>query len=111
MFTSGTTAMPKMVPWTHEALCAAMANVAGAYELRDTDGTVAVMPMFHGHGLAAGLLATLEHRWTPRNPPQWKVFPRSFSDEIHGVDATWFTAVPTIHQILLDVGAAAEHRT
>lgn len=108
MFTSGTTAMPKMVPWTHEALCAAMANVAGAYELRDTDGTVAVMPMFHGHGLAAGLLATLSTGGRLGIPRSGRFSPRSFSDEIHGVDATWFTAVPTIHQILLDVGAAAD---
>lgn len=108
MFTSGTTAMPKMVPWTHEALCAAMANVAGAYELRATDGTVAVMPMFHGHGLVAGLLATLGTGGRLGIPCSGRFSPRTFSDEMHGVDATWLTAVPTIHQILLDAGAAAD---
>lgn len=108
MFTSGTTAMPKMVPWTHAALRAAMANVAGAYQLRDTDGTVAVMPMFHGHGLVAGLLATLSTGGRLGIPCSGRFSPRTFSEEMNGVDATWFTAVPTIHQILLDVGAADE---
>lgn len=108
MFTSGTTAMPKMVPWTHAALRAAMANVAGAYGLRDNDGTVAVMPLFHGHGLVAGLLATLSTGGRLGIPCSGRFSPRTFSDEMNGVDATWLTAVPTIHQILLDVGAAEE---
>lgn len=104
MFTSGTTAMPKMVPWTHAALRAAMANVAGAYELQPTDGTVAVMPMFHGHGLAAGLLATLSTGGRLGIPCSGRFSVRTFADEMKAVDATWFTAVPTIHQILLDTG-------
>lgn len=106
MFTSGTTAMPKMVPWTHAALGAAMANVANAYQLRPADGTVAVMPMFHGHGLAAGMLATLSTGGRLGIPCSGRFSARTFTDEMNAVDATWFTAVPTIHQILLDAGVA-----
>ena len=110
MFTSGTTAMPKMVPWTHDGLNAAMANVASAYDLGPADSTVAVMPMFHGHGLVAGLLATLSTAGCLGLPTMGRFSAHHFFDELNCVDATWFTAVPTLHQILLNTapaGAAA----
>ena len=108
MFTSGTTAMPKMVPWTHEGLSAAMANVANAYRLVPADSTVAVMPMFHGHGLVAGLLATLSTAGCVGLPTRGRFSARHFFDELNTVDASWFTAVPTIHQILLDAATEGE---
>ncbi|WP_319429357.1 FadD7 family fatty acid--CoA ligase [Mycobacterium sp. RTGN5] len=110
MFTSGTTGKPKMVPWTHDALAAAMNNVVSAYGLRAEDATVAVMPMFHGHGLVAGLLATLSSGGTLGLPEKARFSPHTFFDELATTRATWVTAVPTIYQVLLDVapaGAAA----
>ena len=110
MFTSGTTGKPKMVPWTHTGLAAAMNNVVSAYGLRADDATVAVMPMFHGHGLVAGLLATLASAGTLGLPEKARFSPHTFFDELAAVRATWVTAVPTIYQVLLDVapdGAAA----
>ncbi len=108
MFTSGTTAMPKMVPWTHEGLNAAMTNVASAYRLVPADSTVAVMPMFHGHGLVAGLLATLSTAGCIGLPTKGRFSAHHFFDELNIVEATWFTAVPTIHQILLDAATVGE---
>ncbi|MBB3601395.1 acyl-CoA synthetase (AMP-forming)/AMP-acid ligase II [Mycolicibacterium sp. BK556] len=104
MFTSGTTGKPKMVPWTHDALAAAMNNVVSAYGLRADDATVAVMPMFHGHGLVAGLLATLASGGTLGLPEKARFSPHTFFDELSATGATWVTAVPTIYQVLLDVG-------
>ena len=106
MFTSGTTGKPKMVPWTHEALSAAMHNVVSAYGLRADDATVAVMPMFHGHGLVAGLLATLASGGTLGLPEKGRFSPHSFFDELASTGATWLTAVPTIYQVLLEVAPA-----
>ncbi|MEE9211955.1 MAG: AMP-binding protein, partial [Phycisphaeraceae bacterium] len=108
MFTSGTTAMPKMVPWTYEGLNAAMTNVANAYRLVPADSTVAVMPMFHGHGLVAGLLATLSTAGCIGLPTKGRFSAHHFFDELNIVEATWFTAVPTIHQILLDAATVGE---
>jgi acyl-CoA synthetase (AMP-forming)/AMP-acid ligase II len=102
MFTSGTTAMPKMVPWTHAGLSAAMANVATAYALQPSDRTVGVMPMFHGHGLVAGLLAPLSTGGVVGLPIRGRFSAQHFFDEAKVVDANWLTAVPTIHQILLE---------
>ncbi|WP_445167490.1 FadD7 family fatty acid--CoA ligase [Mycolicibacterium sp. Dal123E01] len=106
MFTSGTTGKPKMVPWTHEALAAAMHNVVSAYGLRADDATVAVMPMFHGHGLVAGLLATLSSGGTLGLPAKARFSAHTFFDELAATGATWLTAVPTIYQVLLDVAPA-----
>lgn len=106
MFTSGTTGKPKMVPWTHDALTAAMHNVVSAYGLRPEDATVAVMPMFHGHGLVAGLLATLSSGGTLGLPAKSGFSAHTFFDELAATRATWVTAVPTIYQVLLDVAPA-----
>ncbi|WP_371411287.1 FadD7 family fatty acid--CoA ligase [Mycobacterium sp. shizuoka-1] len=113
MFTSGTTGRPKMVPWTHDGLTAAMNNVVCAYGLRADDATVAVMPMFHGHGLVAGLLATLSSGGILGLPEKKRFSPQTFFGELAASAATWVTAVPTIYQVLLDVaptGAAAAAR-
>lgn len=102
MFTSGTTGTPKMVPWTHANLAAAVAGIIGAYQLGPSDATVAVMPLFHGHGLVAGLLATLTSRGRVLLPARGRFSAGTFWDDVDAVDASWYTAVPTIHQILLE---------
>jgi acyl-CoA synthetase (AMP-forming)/AMP-acid ligase II len=105
MFTSGTTGTPKLVPWTHDNLAAAIASVAGAYQLVRDDATVAAMPLFHGHGLIATLLATLSTGGAVVLPAARGFSAHTFWDDVAAVDATWYTAVPTIHQILLQRAA------
>ena len=58
-----------------------------------------VMPLFHVHGLVCGLLAPLHSGGSLVVPPKFSAsdFWRDFA--AHG--ANWYTAVPTIHQILL----------
>ncbi|WP_264993107.1 AMP-binding protein, partial [Mycobacterium montefiorense] len=56
MFTGGTTAMPKMVPWTRANIASSVRAIVAAYQLGPDDATVAVMPLYHGHGLIAALL-------------------------------------------------------
>src|SRR6185503_20070729 len=40
MFTSGTTGMPKMVPWTHDNVAASIEGISGAYQLGAGDAVV-----------------------------------------------------------------------
>lgn len=101
MLTSGTTGTPKMVPWTHQSLAASVTGVIDSYALTAADATVAVMPLFHGHGLVATLLATLSTGGTVVLPAGGRFTAHTFWDDIAAGDATWFTAVPTIHRILL----------
>jgi acyl-CoA synthetase (AMP-forming)/AMP-acid ligase II len=101
MFTGGTTGAPKMVPWTHDNIASSVSNVVATYGLGPDDATVAVMPLFHGHGLIAALLSTLASGGTVLIPARGRFSAHTFDDDLHAAHATWFTAVPTIHQILL----------
>jgi len=101
MFTGGTTGAPKMVPWTHDNVATSVGNVIASYQLGPDDATVAVMPLFHGHGLIAALLSTLASGGTVLIPARGRFSAHTFDDDLHAAHATWFTAVPTIHQILL----------
>lgn len=102
MFTGGTTGMPKMVPWTRHNIAASVAAIVAGYALEQRDSTVAVMPLYHGHGLLAALLATLASGGSVLLPAGGRFSAHTFWDDIEAVRATWYTAVPTIHQILLE---------
>ena len=102
MFTGGTTGVPKMVPWTRKNIAGSVRAIIAGYELGPRDATVAVMPLYHGHGLLAALLATLVSGGTVLLPARKRFSAHTFWDDIDAVAATWYTAVPTIHQILLE---------
>ena len=102
MFTGGTTGVPKMVPWTHDNIASAVRAIVAGYGLGPQDATVAVMPLYHGHGLLAALLSTLASGGTVLLPARGRFSAHTFWDDIDAVRATWYTAVPTIHQILLE---------
>ncbi len=57
------------------------------------------MPLFHVHGLLAGLLAPLLSGGSIIIPPRFSASEFWENFVVHG--ANWYTAVPTIHQILL----------
>jgi acyl-CoA synthetase (AMP-forming)/AMP-acid ligase II len=98
-----------MVPWTHDNVASSVRGVIATYGLGPDDATVAVMPLFHGHGLIAALLSSLVSGGTVLIPAGGRFSAHTFADDVHAAGATWFTAVPTIHQILLQRGATADH--
>jgi len=55
LHTSGTTSRPKGVPLTHSNLMASLYNIKATYEFNDKDVSLLVMPLFHVHGLMAGM--------------------------------------------------------
>jgi acyl-CoA synthetase (AMP-forming)/AMP-acid ligase II len=110
MFTGGTTGSPKMVPWTHDNITCSVRGVIATYRLGPQDATVAVMPLFHGHGLIASLLSTLASGGTVLIPAAGRFSAHTFWDDVRTAGATWFTAVPTIHQILLERAATDRPR-
>ena len=99
LHTSGSTGRPKRVPLAHSNLCISAANVARTYALGPTDVSLCVMPLFHVHGLVASTLATLSTGGTVVVPA--KFTPLSFWRIARDYGATWYSAVPTIHQLLL----------
>jgi len=99
LHTSGTTGRPKAVPLSHRNLTRTMQNICNTYELTSKDRTYLVMPLFHVHGLLAGFLAPLKAGGSVIVPPGFSA--RSFWVDFVTHKANWYTAVPTIHQILL----------
>jgi oxalate---CoA ligase len=99
LHTSGTTGRPKAVPLTQRNLTRTMKNIQATYELTPIDRTYLVMPLFHVHGLLAGFLAPLASGGSVIVPNGFSA--RQFWDDFITYKANWYTAVPTIHQILL----------
>ena len=86
-----------------------MKNITQTYDLQKTDKSLLVMPLFHVHGLLAGLLAPLYSHGSvviPTPAPSGAAFSAStFWKDFISQGCTWFTAVPTIHIILLNTPA------
>jgi oxalate---CoA ligase len=99
LHTSGTTSRPKVVPLTHANLTRTMQNITQTYALTPADRTMLVMPLFHVHGLLCGLLAPLYSSGSLIVPAKFSATDFWIDFARHG--ANWYTAVPTIHQILL----------
>ncbi len=95
LHTSGTTSRPKRVPLSVANLCASAGHIAGTLAFTPRDVGLNIMPLFHIHGLIAGLLAPLSAGSRVFCTPGFnalKFF--GWMDEAH---PTWYTAVPTMH--------------
>jgi oxalate---CoA ligase len=99
LYTSGTTAGPKMVPLTHANLTASAGNIARHLALSPADRCLNVMPLFHIHGLVGALLASLTGGGSVVCTPGFS--PEHVFDWLEESEATWYTAVPTMHQEVL----------
>ena len=99
LHTSGTTSRPKGVPLTHANLMSSLANISETYALTPADTSLIVMPLFHVHGLLGATLSTFYSGGTVVVPSRFSA--SSFWSDQEASGATWYSAVPTIHQILL----------
>lgn len=99
LHTSGSTGRPKRVPLTHAQLSISAHNVARTYQLGPDDVSLCVMPLFHVHGLVASTLATLATGGTVVVPAKFN--PLSFWRVARDCGVTWYSAVPTLHQLLM----------
>ena len=99
LHTSGTTGRPKRVPILHRNIVVSMRNIVDHYSLSPSDISLCVMPLFHVHGLIASTLSTLLSGGTVVVPSKFS--PLSFWRTVRETKATWYSAVPTIHNLLL----------
>jgi acyl-CoA synthetase (AMP-forming)/AMP-acid ligase II/acyl carrier protein len=104
LHTSGTTSRPKIVPLTHANLCASIRNVRDALGLLPADRCLNMMPLFHIHGLVAGLLASLSAGASVVCAPGFSA--SEFFSWLEQCRPTWYTAVPTMHQAILALSEA-----
>ena len=99
LHTSGTTSRPKIVPLSHANIWTSARNIAAALELSERDRALNVMPLFHIHGLIAGLSAPLSRGGSVFCTPGFNAL--KFFAEMEEARPTWYTAVPTMHQAIL----------
>jgi acyl-CoA synthetase (AMP-forming)/AMP-acid ligase II len=102
LHTSGTTSRPKLVPLRHRNLVASTRNIVSTYDLGPVDVTLGVMPLFHVHGLVASALSTLASGGTVIIPQKFNAF--EFWKLVEDHPITWYSSVPTIHQMLVGRG-------
>ena len=105
LHTSGTTSRPKLVPLTQKNLCTSASNIVNTLGLNETDRCLNIMPLFHIHGLMAGLLASIKAGGSVACAPD--LHADSFFDWLKELKPTWYTGVPTMHQAIL--ARAHEH--
>jgi acyl-CoA synthetase (AMP-forming)/AMP-acid ligase II len=101
LHTSGTTARPKIVPLSHANLAASAANIARTLALGPSDLCLNIMPLFHIHGLVAAVLASLQAGGCVVCAPGLNAF--QFFGWFKACRPSWYTAVPTMHQTLLEL--------
>ncbi|PVF96789.1 putative fatty acid transporter FAT2 [Serendipita vermifera] len=101
LHTSGTTGRPKSVPLAHRNLMRTTANIIQTYNLTSSDRTYLVMPLFHVHGMLCAFLAPLAAGSSITLPRGGKFSQSVFWYDFISTRCNWYTAVPTIHSILL----------
>jgi acyl-CoA synthetase (AMP-forming)/AMP-acid ligase II len=99
LHTSGSTGRPKRVPIRHRNIAASAINIVQHYALAPDDVALCAMPLFHVHGLVASTISTLLSGGTIVVPSKFN--PLSFWRTVRDCGVTWYSAVPTIHQLLL----------
>ena len=100
LHTSGTTSRPKIVPLTQANVTASASHIRDSLALTPVDRCLNIMPLFHIHGLIAAVLSSLSAGAHISCSPGFnalKVF-QWFAE----VKPSWYTAVPTMHQAILD---------
>jgi acyl-CoA synthetase (AMP-forming)/AMP-acid ligase II len=100
LHTSGTTSRPKQVPLRQRNLVASARSIAAFYALEPSDVSYCAMPLFHVHGLVASILAALAGGGTAVVPRRFS--PRAFWPQLRRHGVTWFSAGPTLHQMILE---------
>jgi acyl-CoA synthetase (AMP-forming)/AMP-acid ligase II len=99
LHTSGTTSRPKIVPLSQANVAKSADNVAASVEFTAADRGLNVMPLFHIHGLIAGVLAPLSRGGAVFCTPGFNAL--KFFAAMEEAAPTWYTAVPTMHQAIL----------
>jgi oxalate---CoA ligase len=98
LHTSGTTSRPKIVPLSQGNLAASAQNIRNTLRFEATDCGLNIMPLFHIHGLIAGVMAPLAAGSQVFCTPGFNAL--KFFGWMDEAKPTWFTAVPTMHQAI-----------
>jgi acyl-CoA synthetase (AMP-forming)/AMP-acid ligase II/acyl carrier protein len=100
LHTSGTTSRPKIVPLNHANLIVSARNIAAGLDLAPDDRCLNIMPLFHVHGLVGAVCSSLVAAASVVCTPGLE--PEKILGWMAEFLPSWFTAVPTMHQAILE---------
>jgi oxalate---CoA ligase len=98
--TSGTTASPKLIPFSHANMLAAAARVQSWFDLTAAERCLSVSPICYSHGLKVTVFTPLMTGGSiafPANPSSLDV-----DEWLGGLKPTWYSAGPTLHRLMFD---------
>ncbi|MBS0639924.1 MAG: AMP-binding protein [Proteobacteria bacterium] len=101
LHTSGTTSRPKIVPLRHVNVTASAYHIGATLALTPDDVCLNIMPLFHIHGLIAATLSSIAAGGAVSCSTGFHAF--RFFQWFEDVRPTWYTAVPTMHQTILEL--------
>ena len=98
--TSGTTAEPKLIPFSHRNMLAVAARCQAWFNLTPADRCLSVSPVFYGHGLKVTVLTPLLTGGTVVFPADISKF--DYAEWFGILKPTWYSAGPTLHRLVFD---------
>ena len=99
LHTSGTTSRPKLVPLSQRNVLASARHIGATLALTPADRCLNIMPLFHIHGLIGAVLSSLAAGGSVFCSPGFNAL--KFFAWLDAAAATWYSAVPTMHQAIL----------
>ena len=98
--TSGTTAEPKLIPFSHGNMLAAVARVQKWFGLTPADRCLCVSPVYYAHGLHVSVFASLVTGGSVAFPLSATTL--DVDEWLVTLKPTWYSASPTLHRFMLD---------
>jgi len=98
--TSGTTAQPKLIPFSHRNMLAAAARLQAWFNLTPDDRCLNVSPPYYSHGLKVTVFTPLLTGGSIAIPANAAAV--DLSEWFDVLRPTWYSASPSLHRAVLD---------
>jgi oxalate---CoA ligase len=98
--TSGTTALPKLIPFSHGNMLAAAKRLQTWFRLTALDRCLSVSPPYYSHGLKVTVFTPLLTGGSLALPSSRTAI--NFVEWFESLSPTWYSASPTLHRLVFD---------
>ncbi|WP_136624297.1 AMP-binding protein [Bradyrhizobium centrolobii] len=105
--TSGTTAQPKLIPFSHGNMLAAAARLQAWFGLTPWDRCLSVSPPYYSHGLKVTVFTPLLTGGSIAVPANSAIV--ALDEWLDVLRPTWYSAGPTLHTAVLDKAKGLEN--
>ena len=98
--TSGTTAAPKLIPYSHRSMLAVASRTQSWFGLGSTDRCLSVSSINYCQGLTLTFLTPLLTRGSVAFPASASIL--DINEWLNLLRPTWYASAPTLHRYMLD---------